>query len=131
MVETIRLKASQIAQARALLQKAQDNRCALCGREFGPKVVGCLDHDHTTGFLRGVLCLACNRFEGQVNNRVMMAGQRKTRVEFLNSLAAYWEKYSTPQTRFLHPTHKTNEEKVAAIKLAAKRRYAAKKKGAK
>jgi hypothetical protein len=90
-----------------------------------------LDHDHTTGFIRGVLCLACNRFEGQVNNRVMMAGQRKTPVEFLKALAAYWEKHDTPQTRFLHPTYKTNEEKVAAIKLAAKRRYAAKKKGAK
>ena len=75
--------------------------------------------------------MACNRFEGQVNNRVMMAGQRKTPVEFLTALAAYWTKYDTPQTRYLHPSHKTDEEKHAAIKAAAKRRYAAKKKVAK
>lgn len=129
MAETVRLKTTQIEQARAIIQKAQGNICPLCERKFSTKVVGCLDHDHKTGYIRGVLCRACNRFEGQVNNRVNMAGASADAVKFLENLAAYWKKHSVPQTAYLHPTHKTDEEKRLARNAAAvKRRAAAKKK---
>jgi hypothetical protein len=45
---------------------AQDKRCAICNREFGdsreesPRV----DHNHSTGAVRGVLCNKCNRAIG-------------------------------------------------------------------
>lgn len=37
-------------------RKAQDNRCAICGRET--KL--CVDHDHANGHIRGLLCYSCN-----------------------------------------------------------------------
>lgn len=41
---------------------AQEGRCAICHRILGlPK----LDHDHTTGAVRGALCNACNLGLGQ------------------------------------------------------------------
>lgn len=111
MAEAIRLKTTQIEQARAIIQKSQGNICPLCERKFSTRVVGCLDHDHATGFIRGVLCRACNRFEGQVNNRVTMAGAKEDPVKFLHNLLKYWELHKTPQTIYRHPTYRTEEEK--------------------
>lgn len=127
MAETVRLKTTQVEQARIIIAKAQDNKCAVCGRVFRGKVVGCLDHDHSTGFIRGVLCRACNRFEGQVKNRVSMAGQHENAVDYLKAMAAYWEYHQTPRTKYLHPTYKTEEEKRLARNAAARKKRAAKK----
>jgi hypothetical protein len=36
---------------------AQEGRCATCGR--GDKIL-CVDHNHSTGIVRGLLCHRCN-----------------------------------------------------------------------
>jgi len=49
--------------------QAQDNECAVCSKEL---VIGGsdrssranLDHNHTSGKVRGLLCQACNMFVG-------------------------------------------------------------------
>lgn len=39
----------------------QEEKCAVCGRpETGKRLA--LDHDHTTGAFRGLLCSTCNRY---------------------------------------------------------------------
>lgn len=41
---------------------SQDNRCRICRRhrsEFKTNL--CVDHDHETGEIRGILCTFCNR----------------------------------------------------------------------
>jgi hypothetical protein len=39
------------------LLAAQEGRCAVCGERAKPL---CLDHDHETGVVRGMLCSPCN-----------------------------------------------------------------------
>lgn len=43
------------------LWKKQAGRCAICFREDQRLI---LDHDHVTGFVRGLLCRGCNILEG-------------------------------------------------------------------
>lgn len=45
-----------------MLLEAQDNRCAICGTdEPGGRGDGfVVDHCHSTGRIRGLLCSACN-----------------------------------------------------------------------
>jgi hypothetical protein len=44
------------------LEKVQNNRCAICHRASpgGRYRYWCVDHDHVTGTVRGLLCLRCN-----------------------------------------------------------------------
>lgn len=41
------------------MRSAQDNRCALCSRPFSSHPH--IDHDHTSGAVRALLCNKCNR----------------------------------------------------------------------
>lgn len=45
------------------MMDVQRGKCGLCERSLDPP---CLDHDHTTGVVRGLLCNRCNLLLGQV-----------------------------------------------------------------
>jgi hypothetical protein len=50
--------------------KAQAGRCITCGVKFGPCIVPQLDHNHSTGVIRGYLCTACNMAVGHAHDSV-------------------------------------------------------------
>lgn len=64
----------------------QRNCCAVCGVEFGEsRIEGpCVDHCHTTGSVRGLLCQSCNQ----------ALGLFKDSVKTLNSAIDYLRKTS-------------------------------------
>jgi hypothetical protein len=46
---------------------SQDGKCAVCGSENiikGEREMLCVDHDHKTGEVRGLLCRDCNLAAG-------------------------------------------------------------------
>jgi hypothetical protein len=65
----------------------QENKCAICKREFvrTPHI----DHDHTTGEVRGLLCYSCN---GAIGNF-------KDNVKALQNAINYLEKFSNTDTQ--------------------------------
>ena len=55
------------------LAEAQEHKCALCGRVCGVSERSgyyklCVDHDHSTGQIRGLLCHFCNSLLGRFND---------------------------------------------------------------
>lgn len=65
-----------LTEARYLeILESQGSKCPGCGltpEELGARLV--VDHDHATGKIRGLLCVACNAALGQVrDNPVILA----------------------------------------------------------
>jgi hypothetical protein len=61
----------------------QHNLCAICGKKYEGKVL-CVDHDHRTGIVRGLLCGNCN----------LGLGNFRDDSKILQSAIAYLQKYS-------------------------------------
>ena len=62
----------------AALVEKQQGKCAICRREL--KVL-CVDHDHQTDRIRGLLCHGCNRAIGLLNDDPNLLDRI---VEYLN-----------------------------------------------
>lgn len=116
-----KLTRAQIPAARELLLKKQSYRCPLCncdfreqtvkGRKRVPKYLPALDHCHTTGYVRAVLCVNCNGREGEIFNRAARCKREGTEVSWVERLVLYWHLHATPQTNYVHPEHKSEDDK--------------------
>ena len=130
----MKLKYSAVEKVRSNIMKIQENTCKLCGASFGPKgKKPALDHDHTTGCIRDVLCLHCNGMLGKVENAARRAvGKTGSPIWWLTEVAYYLTRHKTPQwnghgTALVYPTHKTEEDKrLARLEKAKKKRRDAK-----
>lgn len=105
-----RLKPKEVVIAKARILAKQNGKCALCQNErLLSEVV--LDHCHTTGRVRGVLCTTCNGMEGKIANAAMRStygGRKHTPVDFVLAVVAYWEREPYP---VLYSGVRTKEEK--------------------
>lgn len=50
------------------MMATQSGKCAICGETFGLWCMPAVDHCHTTGKVRGILCGFCNRMLGIAND---------------------------------------------------------------
>jgi hypothetical protein len=61
--ESVRLRTllggHEYERVRKKVLEAQKGKCAICGRIPGKQPL-CLDHDHKTNRIRGLLCNSCN-----------------------------------------------------------------------
>jgi hypothetical protein len=124
-----RLLTKQIPQATELILGKQGKKCPICLHPIGRGTKQpVLDHDHTTGYIRGVLCRNCNGIEGKIHNLTRRVGKHTDKYTVLAKLLEYWEAHRHPQHGMvLHPTHRTDEEKRLELKKkAAARRIKAK-----
>lgn len=118
-----RIKVKDIPELRKKLAVIQENKCLICGVELD-KVVSCLDHDHKTGVIRSVLCANCNGIEGKIFNLARRGKRGSTELEFLTKIFSYWVAWSNPpEGAFIHPKHRTKDEKrIARNKKAREKR---------
>jgi len=106
-----RLKANQVSDVTQKLLKMQGGKCAVCGHPMTQRDRPVLDHDHTTGFVRGVLHNSCNGAEGKVRVKAMRGHTGISPEKYIVGLGKYLEKHQKPQTQLLHPSHLTADEK--------------------
>lgn len=118
-----RLTTSAVAPYRNQLLMKQLGKCVLCKRK--PKVP-CLDHCHSEGVVRGVLCRGCNALLGKIENNAPRNGLVGADLyTYLMNIPAYLESGKRGGTGVLHPTHKTEEEKRLKRNADARKRRAA------
>lgn len=113
-----------IARQRKAKAAAQKYRCPIC---LGSLVQGraTLDHDHSNGHCRSVLCNSCNVGEGKV-----MAGLKfrtttanlayKDPVKWLRNLANYLEYHKANPSGIIHPTFDLKTGKQRPVKRKKK-----------
>jgi len=123
----VKLTTAKLTVVRAAMVRQQKGLCAVCGNPFTKKDIPAVDHCHKTGVIRGVLHISCNQAEGRVRSRASMGHSGVSQDDFLIGLGNYLEKHKTPQTQYIYPTHKTEDEKrlarnkKARVKNARKR----------
>lgn len=123
-----RIRTTQVAGVRQDFADKQGGRCGICLQPTSPKSQ-VLDHDHNTGYLRGMLCRNCNGIEGKILSLARRGQRMFDAVWFLKRLVSYWEEHNgvTPNHGLIHPTHKTEDEKRLRRNKQARDRRAASK----
>lgn len=117
----MRLKTKDIPALRQLIQISQDHKCALCQVDLTTQgITPCMDHDHASGRLRGVLCKWCNRGEGKVLSIARSAKRNGTHMTWIRTLLDYWTSHAVCPREEFHPTWKTAEERKAERNAKAK-----------
>lgn len=108
----MKMKQSDIAKVKAELLKTT-TYCPLCNTPFS-KIESkniCLDHCHTSGFVRGLLCRNCNGNLGRLEGLATRSKKSLTMLGWLSNAVRFLEFHKIPRTDWIHPKHKTEEEK--------------------
>ncbi len=114
----MRLKRSEIAPYRSKTLEEQGHNCALC-LETVTSDQAVLDHDHRSGYIRGVLHRGCNALLGKIENSLTM---NKISPNRLKNILDNLQFYTNQHHAVLHPTHLTPEERKLRTKRRAKLR---------
>lgn len=108
-----KLARSQLRPVGLRLLQQQGGVCPLCMKPVDLTEKGALvvDHDHTTGQIRGALHRSCNSALGRMDNAIGRWGCKS--MAYPDILA--WAKraiayYEQPATDMIYPSHKTEEE---------------------
>ena len=124
-----KLKMSQVPLVKQrILERRQNFKCELCTITLNVST-GCLDHDHYSGIVRGVLCRNCNGMEGKIKNLVVRGRRGMAFEDYLGKIILYWMKHKTDQTGLIYPTHLDVEEKRLKRNAKARKKRAVTKKG--
>ena len=123
------LKTSEIASVRSQLLKAQKGKCAICGKPMTTRDKEVLDHDHDTGFIRGVLHASCNGIEGRMKALGHRSHKGVVSADYIIGLGKYLEAHRKPRLNAWHPSFKSPQQKRDAANAKARARRAAKKVG--
>ena len=104
----------------------QGKRAVYKGSQRG---LPCLDHDHDHGAVRGVLCNTCNTGEGKIRTAAMRYGMGKENyIDWIIKLAKYYHtRARKPVLPYIHPEHKTEDEKRLERNAKARKARAKKK----
>lgn len=122
----MRVTATKIKAVVMRLLPLQKYTCPLCHGSLRAtsKRQPVLDHCHTTGRIRDVLCRNCNGMEGKVFNLARRSKGKLTEKVWLANVVRYWHRHEQNQHGLVHHTYKTPEDKRLAANAKARKRRA-------
>ncbi len=121
------LKAGEVAGVRTQLLTKQGGKCAVCNQVIRGADRAVLDHDHDTGFIRGVLHASCNGIEGRMKALGHRSHKGVVSADYIIGLGKYLEEHRKPKYAAWHPSFKTPQQRKDAVNAKARKRRAAKK----
>jgi hypothetical protein len=90
-----------VKTAKVAMQKDQKEQCAICHKRK-PLV---LDHDHSTGFVRALLCVSCNLGLGGFHDNPEILRRAAWYIEFFRlNVSEMDQRYGFPWWRTITPT---------------------------
>jgi len=109
----IQLTRKDIPKVKEELRLKQNDLCLICKRKLSslPSRDVCCDHNHTTWFVRGVLCRQCNILEAKTRNAFIRVGARNKGIDyelFLKNLAKF---YKIKDTNYRYPEKSKKRKK--------------------
>lgn len=114
------LKTGQVASVLAQIIKKQGGKCAICGHPFTQRDVPVLDHCHTKGYIRGALHNSCNGVEGRIKKLAQRGHTGISAEKYVIGLGKYLDEHKTPKYQYIHPSHKTDDQKRIARNTKAR-----------
>ena len=133
------LKSTEVTDLRNKILDEQHGKCALCDCTINNETGYSLDHQHKTaketigedgaGLVRGVLCRACNVWEGKIWNSTRRYRQPENVQDRIGMLTRLVEYYQKGTYNVIHHTEKLKEPTVSKRNYnSLKRAYVGKKK---
>ncbi|WP_052697232.1 endonuclease domain-containing protein [Vibrio parahaemolyticus] len=103
MTEVTKMKQKDIKPYREERLK-EVTHCSLCNRPYSEKKA-VLDHCHTTGLVRDVLCSNCNAMLGKRENAAIRCTGKANILQWLSNAVKYIQFHSDNPSSLEHPTH--------------------------
>jgi hypothetical protein len=117
------LKSGDVKSVREEILQEQSGCCALCNEPITDETGISLDHQHKKksdpvgpdgdGLIRGVLCRACNVWEGKIWNNTTRYRQPQSVQERIGMLQDLIEYYQSGTYPYIHPNEKPKEPTVS------------------
>jgi len=106
-----KLKTTQLAGVLKQLVAKQGGKCAICKHPFTLRDYAVADHCHTKGFIRGALHNSCNGIEGRIKALAQRGHTGISSEKYVIGLGAYLAAHVVPQYQYIHPSHKSEDDK--------------------
>ena len=101
----MQLKTKDIPLIKDKLLKKQKGLCLICKRNLYdlPSRDVCLDHNHETWMVRGVLCRQCNILESKIKRTWIRTGARNKGIDFIDLLKGLIRFQKVKDTKYIYP----------------------------
>jgi hypothetical protein len=101
----IQLKNKDIPLLKEKLLLKQKGKCLICGRNIAElsSFNICLDHNHSSWMVRGVLCRQCNVLEAKITRAFIRVGARNKGIDFVDFLKGMLRFQKVKDTKYRYP----------------------------
>lgn len=107
------LKTKDIPVVKQELLKKQKGLCLICRRDLRelPSREVCLDHNHQSWMVRGVLCRQCNILEAKYFNAYVRYGARNKGIDYIELLNGLIRFQKVKDTNYRYPEKSRRRKK--------------------